>query len=223
MTPWTVIPPLIGIALLFWWYHSACLRRLQRTWVYGRLMYYVVARWRLSICHTSMTSDKFIAGLTRLRLGDIVVTTDKWALSTRCVPGNHTHALLCIGYIDLSGVMMCAEMTRDGYGEVAFAKAAFHASRVVILRCPDWDIDYIQDVVEKCRAYKGAKYDTAFDPNPDDGDTYCSQLPWAADTERRLRVVPSRAWGTGQKVVTPDDLAASNVEVVYDSDKEQAR
>ncbi len=197
------------------WPVPSILRRIQRGRIYAWLMWWVVCRLRFSLCHTSMTSEKYIEGDSQIQDGDVVLATDNRALSTLCVPGTHTHALLCIGQSP-HGVMMCAEMTHTGYGEVAFAQACFHASRVVILRCPDFDSVYVRSVVRACRVFKGTPYDTQFDL--DDDEVYCSELPYHCDFERRLQVVPSRAWGTGQKVIKPDDLAAANVEVIYDSD-----
>ena len=211
---WT-LTPLLAIACALYWYRRVCLTRAQRTWLYRWLMWYVVPHVRVSVCHTSMTSRKYRHGVMQMRRGDIILTTDNRALSTICVPGTHTHALLCINRSE----RMCAEMTHSGYGEIHVAKAFFHASRVVILRCPDWDESYIDRVVTKCRSFAGTKYDTQFDLDPD--EIYCSELPWQSDVEGRLLVVPSRAWGTGQLVVTPDNLAAANVDVVFDSDEEQ--
>ena len=219
MTPWLVLPLLIGLALVFWWYHSACLRQLQRTHTYAFLMYYVVPRWRLSICHTSMTDEKYRAGLALLEKGDTVLTRDRWAVSTWLVPGYWTHALLCVGEID--GEMMCVEMTRKGRGKVTFAKAAFHSSSFEIERCPRFDPVYIDHMMEKSEEFKDAEYDTLFLLGPH--KIYCSEYVKLCDTENRMGVKLSRAWGTGEPVVSPDDLAAgSNVVVVYNSDEEQA-
>ncbi len=219
MTPWLVIPPLIGIALIFWWYHSACLRRLQRTWCYGWLMHYPVACLRFSLCHTSMTNDKCLAGLKVLRKGHIIGTRDGWSLSAWLVPGYWTHILLCIGEID--GVMMCAEMTRDDYGEVHPLKAWIRSSKFVISECTEFDPDYIDYMVDNCRDFKGTKYDSLFVLGPK--AVYCSEMPALCDTENRMGVTPSWEPLTGQWVITPGDLlGGANVVEVYNSDEEQA-
>ena len=198
------------------WPVPSILKRIQRGRVYAWIMWWIVCRLRFSCCHTSMTSAKYRQGLAKLERGDIVLTRDNRALSTWLVPGTHTHALLCVDNLLAMVGPVCAEMTHEGYGEIDFAEACFHASRVVILRCQDFDRDYAERVATKCRSFKGTPYDTQFDL--DDDEVYCSELPYHCDFERRLQVVPSRAWGTGQKVIKPDDLSASNVEVVYDSD-----
>lgn len=217
MTLWTVLP-LLGIGFSLWWYRRVCVRRAMRTWLYRWVMRTIIPHARISVCHADMTAEKYILGRKKLRAGDIVLATDKRALSTLCVPGVHTHALLCIGELD--GIMTCAEMTHEGYGEVPFAQACYHASRVVSLRCPDMPQRYIDDMVSRCRAFAGTKYDTRFELGPD--EIYCSELPYLCDWEYRLGVVPSRERFTGQLVVTPDDLLASNVVVIYDSDRETA-
>ncbi len=209
MTPWLALPPL----------HSVCLMRLQRTRTYAFLMYYVVARWRFSLCHASMADEKYRAGKKLLQKDDTIVTRDRWALSTWLVPGYWTHALLCIGEID--GEMMCVEMTRKGRGKVTFAKAAFHSSSFEIDRCPGFDSDYSDDMDAICEGFKDAKYDTLFELGPD--RIYCSEFVKLCDPENRMGVKLSRAWGTGQQVVTPGDLVAgANVVVVYNSDEDQA-
>jgi len=211
---WTAPALLIVIACALWYYRRRCLLTLRRGRVYTWLMWYVMPYARVSVCHTSMTTEKYLIASALIMDGDIILTTDNRALSTLCVPGDHTHAMLCLNTAD---VPMCGQMTHDGYGEVSFAEACFHSSRVVILRCPMFDWEYIDVVVNKCRSFKGTAYDTDF--SFQNGKSYCSELIYQADVERRLNVVPSRAWGTGQPVVTPDDLAASNVIVIYDSDK----
>jgi len=213
MIPWSSIV-VLAVACMLGWYRRRCLLSLRRGRLYAWLMWYVMPYARISVCHTSMTSEKYIQGAAQLRPGDIVLTTDNRALSTLCVPGDHTHALLCIGRND-DEQMMCAQMTHAGYGEVTFAEACFHASRFVILRCPDFDWDYILKMIMECGTFKGTPYDTDFAFN--NGKSYCSELVYQADVERRLQVTLSRAWGTGQMVVTPDDLAAANVVIVFDS------
>lgn len=207
------IASLIGTALLAWVTHRPWMLLLRKSRLYSFIMWYVMPYARISVCHTSMTSEKYVRGWRLLRVGDIILTTDNRALSTLCVPGDHTHALLCTGDLWES---TCAQMTHAGYGEVAFAEACFHASRVVVLRCPSFDDDYIAEVVRKTYTFKDTPYDTDF--SFDNGKSYCSELIYQADIEKRLRVVSSKAWGTGQMVVTPDDLFAANVEVIYDSD-----
>ncbi len=215
MIPWIPICLALIVAVL-WYYHSVCLICLQKTHTYAFLMYHVVARWRFSLSHASMTDPKYTAGRKLLRKGHIIFTRDNRALSTWLVPGHHTHVLLCIGEID--GIMMCAEMTRDDYDEVSFAKAAWHSSAFDIGECPDWDPAYTDLVVKKCRSFKDADYDTLFDVEND--DECCTELVYHSDVDNRLGVVPTRAWTTGKLIVTPDNLA-SNVDIIYDSDEEQ--
>ncbi len=217
MTPLHAICLVLIVAVL-WYYHSVCLICLQKTRTYAFLMYYVVPRWRLSICHTSMTDEKYKAGNALLQKDDTILTRDRWALSTWLVPGYWTHALRCVGEID--GEMMCVEMTRKGRGKVTFAKAAFHSSSFEIIRCPGFDSDYSDDMAAICEGFKDAEYDTMFLLGPH--KIYCSEYLYLCDTENRMGVELSRAWGTREWVVSPDNLAAgSNVEVVYNSDEEQ--
>ena len=148
----------------------------------------------------------------------MIVTRDRWALSTWLVPGYWTHVLRCIGEID--GEMMCVEMTRKGRGKVTFAKAAFHSSTFEIIRCPGFDPDYSDHMAEKDEEFKDAEYDTLFVLGPH--KIYCSEYIKLCDTENRMGVKLSRAWGTGEPVISPDDLVkGSNVVVVYNSDEEQ--
>lgn len=165
-----------------------------------------------------MTTAKYEQGVVKLRRGDTILTTDNRALSTILVPGEHTHALLCLDHFLLSPV--CGQMTHKGFNTISFAETCFHSSRFVILRGTKFDEDYINDVVvPKGRSFTDAKYARDFDPCASDGDVYCSQYVWSCDPENRLGITQSRAPYTGQLVVTPDDLYnAANVKVIYDSD-----
>jgi len=111
-------------------------------------------------------------------------------------------------------------MTHENYTRSHFFDLCMEADRVVILRCKDFDSDYIQKVIQKCLSFQNAVYDVHFTLGVK--SLYCSELVFQSDFERRLKVDLSDLAGIGLPYISPTGLyQAENVEIVWDSDQEK--
>lgn len=154
-----------------------------------------------------------------LRPGDIILTDDKWKLTSMLIPGSWSHAALCVAKDDDFEV---AEMTHVNFTKSTFYDICSEATRVAILRCNDWDPVYAEKVIQACLQFSGVQYDVAFMPGPK--ALYCSELVYESDFERRLKVDTSDLAGIGIEYVSPDDLwEAGNIEVIWDSGQKAIR
>jgi len=88
--------------------------------------------------------------------------------------------------------------------------------RIVVLRCRDWDEEYTAKVIENCKSFKNAKYDTDFRLGIK--ALYCSELVYLSDSEKRLQVSLDDLGGIGREYISPTGLyKAKNVDVIWDS------
>jgi len=179
------------------------------------LLLKVIPYCRFSTYYTDFTGKQFYSGYMQLKVGDIILTKDKRKLTTLLVGGQFTHAALCIGGTIVD--YQVAEMTHVGYKKTWFFDVCKESDRVVIIRCKDFDDEYVRHVVEKCKSFEGCAYDLEFDLGVK--ALYCSELVFQADFERRLQVDMSDAKGLGRQYVSPTDLyEAENTKVIFDSD-----
>jgi len=153
-------------------------------------------------------------GYDLLSPGDIILTTDKKKLTTLLVGGEFCHAAFCVSH---DRAFECAEMTHTDYTKSTFADVCFQSDRVVILRCPDFDENYIKEIIKKCKSFENSKYDTVFKLNNE--FLYCSELIYESDFENRLILDLSDLAGIGNKYISPTGLYhAKNINIIWDSD-----
>ena len=197
--------------------------------VYNWAMRWIVPRIRFTWRHAQLPDWKIERGYNLLEPGDIILSRSDGQLTTWVVPGEWTHAALCLvkpfGYVELERAFgSIAEMVAAGYTRSDFVDVC-RASRVGILRCTDWarDPEYTQQVIDKCKSFDGTGYDRQFGLG--DWLLSCAELIWHSDVEKRADVKLSSLLGL-RNYITPQDYMdaamnpTSNLEVVWDSDKE---
>jgi hypothetical protein len=196
---------------------------LMNTRFYEWLTLHVIPYIRLTTYYTSLRGAKYQEGYYFLEPGHIILTVDKKKLTSMLIPGEWAHACLCLESLKLyqsvdPDVYEIAEMTHTNYTKSYFFDICKESDRVVILRCVDWDPEYVKQVVATCRTFEDAVYDTKFDFGVK--ALYCSELVYQADFEHRLDVVLDDLAGLGRKYISPDGLfKAKNVRIVWDSDE----
>lgn len=183
--------------------------------IYRWLLRKIIPIVRFSLYYPKSDGIKYNEAYDLLQPGDIILTNDSLKLTSLLIPGEWSHAALCVSKDKRFEV---AEMTHEDYVKATFFKLFHEADRVAILRCPciSQDKEYLKLVIEKCRSFEGATYDQAFEL----GVTalYCSELVYQADFERRLNVNLEDLAGLGREYISPDGLFKSkNVVVVYDT------
>lgn len=197
-------------------YHSLILRLMQSDFYYWAVMK-VVPYVRFSTYYTSLRGWRYLRGYKTIENGDIICVIDTKKLTTYLIPGMFSHAALVV---EKGAEWEISEMTHRNYTKSTFFDICKEADRVVVLRCNDWDLDYIKNtVIPNARAMDGAKYDVSFELGVK--MLYCSELVYLSDSERRLKVDLSDLIGLGQPYISPDGLYyAKNVTVVWDSCQE---
>ncbi len=190
---------------------------LFQTKLYEWLMLHVIPYIRFTTYYTSLRGWKYLRGYKLLKPGDIILTVDRKKLTSVMVPGDFSHAALCVGK-DVEWEV--SEMSHTHYTRSAFFDLAKESDRVVILRCRDWDQEYTAKVIAACKGLSGARYDTLFAMGVK--ALYCSELVYQSDCEKRLKVKLDDVAGLGVKYISPDGrYKATNVELIWDSDLEE--
>lgn len=108
--------------------------------LYRWLLIHVVPYTRFTLYYTSFKGWMYQRGYRLLQPGDIILTNDRWKLTSLLIPGEWTHAALCI---DKGPEFEVAEMTHTNFTHSTFFDLCKEATRVAILRCRDWDREYI--------------------------------------------------------------------------------
>jgi Permuted papain-like amidase enzyme, YaeF/YiiX, C92 family len=187
------------------------LRTRPVVWIIAK----VIPRIRLSFHAATFTGEQYLKGLEELESGDIILTLDQAKLGAKLTPGQVSHAALCITANARTADV--AEMTSSGFAIVQWFDICHHSDRVIIVRCLDWDREYLVKVIGKCLSFMHTEYDYQFEA--DDDELYCSELITACDVDGLLNVTPGTAVGTGQEFVSPQHiLDAKNVVTIFDSD-----
>lgn len=216
----------------------------MQTNLYRQILLKCVPFIRFTTYYTSMRGKQYHDGYKFLRPGQIILTVDKKKLTSLLIPGQMTHAALCVfkraPYDQLLSVnaFEVAEMTHSDFTRSDFFDICKESDRVVLMQCLDWDHDYTRRVIDACLGFQGATYDVEFDLGVK--ALYCSELIYQADwhadhAERwykmhleellgggkfgRLQVDLSDLAGLGREYLSPDGLLfAKNVRCVWDSE-----
>lgn len=196
--------------------------RVMETRPYEWLLKHVIPYVRFTTYYTSLRGVKYHEGYKQLQTGDIILTVDKRKLTSLLIPGDFAHAALCVAKRSGRGKSFyeIAEMTHTDYTRSFFFDLCKEADRVVILRCDDWDHQYVKEVVKMCRTFENATYDSQFSLGIK--SLYCSELIYQADFERRLDVSLEDLAGLGRDYISPDGLyMANNATIIWDSELSQ--
>ena len=191
------------------------LKLYQQPW-YEYFILNIMPYIRFTVYYTSFRGWKYHRGYKILQPGDIILTNDKWKLTSILIPGPWSHAALCIGK---DGEVEVAEMTHKHFTKSTFFDLCKEATRVAILRCNDWTLDYIPKVIDRCLDFQDVKYDIKFEYGVE--SLYCSELIVASDPEHRLKYNSEDVLGIGMKYISPTGLSKSpNCTMVWDSNNE---
>lgn len=215
------------------------LLRIFESRLFRWVMLSVVPYIRFTCYYTSFRGWKYQRGYAKLRPGHIILTNDRWKLTSILIPGEWSHAALCVGkkcddseiasiqteYIHPSplwvslqtGEFEVAEMTHTHYTQSTFFDLCKEASRVGIYECTDWDNDYVPIVIRMCLNLRNKRY--GLDAGP--VFLHCSEMIPESDPQHRLKVSDEDILGLGIPYVSPTGLSkASNIRKVWDSDDE---
>lgn len=190
----------------------------MQTQLYRWLLKHVVPFIRFTTYYTSLRGAKYHEGYKLLRPGHIVLTNDRKKLTSLLIPGEFSHAALCVGKGEGWEI---AEMTHEDFTKSYFFDLCKEADRVVILECPDFDDDYTKKVIQMCRSFENAHYDVEFNLGIE--SLYCSELIYQSDFERRLKLDLEDLAGLGRPYISPQGIYdCLNLKIIWDSDNERS-
>lgn len=200
---------------------------LMQTDFYGWLLIHIIPYIRFTCYYASLRGWKYLIGYLLLSPGDILLSSDKKKLTSILVPGDWTHGSLCVNKFngkDIFSRWEVAEMTHTNFTMSAFFDICKEADKVAIFRCPDWDEEYVKQVIMMCASFIEAKYDTRFDLGIN--ELYCFELIYQSDFERRLQVNLDDMVGLGKKYLSGTGIyntyaQGRNLELVWSSENEK--
>ena len=187
------------------------------TALYRWVVLHIIPYIRLTCYYTSFRGWRYMRGYKLLELGNFILTNDKWKLTGFLIPGEWTHAALCV---TRDSEFEIAEMTHTNFTRSTFFDLCKEATRVSIWECPNWDSEYIHNVlIPTCLSFKNTKYDVKFEQGTK--ALACSEIVFESDKERRMGASDEDILGLGILYVSPTGLSkAANVRCKWDSDEE---
>ncbi len=188
---------------------------LMQTKFYTFLLKRVIPYIRFTTYYTSLRGVKYHKLYGSLKPGDVILSLDRKKLTTLLIPGEFSHASLCVS---LNEVWEVSEMTHTDYTKSTFFDVCKESDRVLIMRCRNYTDTDIEFAVDRCRSFKDAKYDLVFDLGV--RELYCSELVYQSYADNFLGVNLEDFVGLGREYISPTGLYnAKNLETIIDSDK----
>ncbi|GAB1376819.1 hypothetical protein MASR1M48_16710 [Lactococcus petauri] len=190
----------------------------MQTDFYGWLLMKIIPFIRFTTYYTSFKGWQYHRGYLKLKKGDFILTVDRKKLTSVLIPGYYSHAGQCISK---DGDWEISEMTHTNYTKSCFFDMCKESDEVAIFRCTDYDDEYIEKVIEKCKSFHDALYDNEFSLGIK--SLYCSELVYSSDFERRLQVSLDDLAGLGRPYISPNGLAKGKNVIMVWSSKDEVR
>lgn len=168
---------------------------------YFYLLKHVIPFVRFSTYYTKLNGYQYHQLYNQLEVGDIIVTIDKKKLTSLLIPGEFSHAAMCVSK---DGAWEVSEMTHTDYTKSCFFDICKESDRVVILSVKNATDEEKQNAVYKCKSLVDAKYDTLFTLGIE--ALYCSELCLVSWGNDKLLADLSDFAGIGQPYISPTDL-----------------
>ena len=187
---------------------------VMQTRMYRYLLKHVIPYIRFTTYYTNLRGKKYHALYEKLEAGDVILTIDKKKLTTLLIPGEFSHAAMCVS---LDKRWEVSEMTHTDYTKSCFFDICKESDRVVIMRCKKITEKQLSTAIETCKSMKDAKYDTEFSLGI--SALYCSELIYVSYENNLIEANLEDFVGLGRPYISPVGLYhAENLEVVIDSD-----
>lgn len=192
------------------------LKAVLHSRVYDWFMGHIVWRLRFSNYYSDVTGPEFYKVQENIKKGDILNSIDLKKFSTKVIGGEWSHSAVYLGG------NLVAEMTHKGFTISTLYDFCKESDHVAIIRCNDFDEEYVNNIfIPNVFKFEGAIYDNRFGFGIE--ALYCSELPWQADTERRMKVNLADLAGLGQQYISPTGLyKMTNGSIIYSTKLERA-
>lgn len=186
---------------------------LMSTKFYQYLLKNIIPYIRFTTYYTSLKGWKYHILYENLEVGDIILTIDKKKLTSLLIPGDFSHAAMCVSK---DGSWEVSEMTHDNYTKSCFFDICKESDRVVILGVKDTSLEEKLEAVEKCKSLDNCKYDIFFELGVK--ALYCSELCLVSWGNDKLKANLEDLANLGKPYISPTGLyKALGVYVKIDS------
>jgi hypothetical protein len=187
---------------------------IMQTKMYRYLLKHVIPYIRFTTYYTNLRGKKYHALYQQLLPGDVILTIDKKKLTTLLIPGEFSHAAMCVS---LDAEWEVSEMTHSDYTKSCFFDICKESDRVVIMRCKKITDEQLTNAIEKCKSFEDATYDTDFSLGIH--ALYCSELVYQSYENNLIEANLEDFVGLGREYISPVGLYhAKNLKVIVDSD-----
>lgn len=185
---------------------------LMHTKFYMYALKYIIPYIRFSTKLTKIKGKHYLRVEENLQAGDILLTTDKKKLTTVLIPGDFSHAAMCVS---TKGDWQISEMTHEDYTKSTLFDVCKESDRLVLLR-PTLSKKVIEDAVEKCKSFEGSEYDSSFSLGIK--ALYCSELIFQSYEGNGLDANLEDFVGLGRPYISPTGLYhAVNLKKILDT------
>lgn len=174
---------------------------IMRTNFYFFFLKNIIPFIRFSTYYTKLKGKQYHKLYSQLEVGDIIVTVDKKKLTSLLIPGEFSHAAMCVSK---DGLWETSEMTHSDYTKTCFFDICKESDRVVILGVKNASEEEKINAANKCKSFEGAKYDASFSLGIE--ALYCSELCLVSWGNEKIRADLSDFANIGQPYVSPTDL-----------------
>jgi hypothetical protein len=182
--------------------------------MYRYLLKHVIPYIRFTTYYTNLRGKKYHALYQQLIPGDVILTIDKKKLTTLLIPGEFSHAAMCVS---LNKKWEVSEMTHSDYTKSCFFDICKESDRVVIMRCRKITEEQLTNAIEKCKSLQDATYDAEFSLGIK--ELYCSELIYVSYENNLIEANLEDFVGLGREYISPVGLYhAKNLKIVVDSD-----
>lgn len=190
------------------------INRIMQTEFYRYMLKHVIPYIRFSTYYTNLRGVKYHKLYNVLQPGDVILTVDKKKLTTLLIPGEFSHAAMCVS---LDGSWEVSEMTHSDYTKSCFFDICKESDRVVVMRCKEITDKQLVNAIDKCKSLEHAKYDSEFSLGV--AALYCSELVYVSYHDNIIKASLEDFAGLGRPYISPVGLYhAENLKVVADSD-----
>ena len=187
---------------------------IMQTKIYSYLLKHVIPYIRFTTYYTNLRGNKYHALYEKLKAGDVILTIDKKKLTTLLIPGEFSHAAMCVS---LDKKWEASEMTHSDYTKSCFFDICKESDRVVIMRCKKITDEQLENAIKKCKSLEEATYDVEFSLGI--SALYCSELIYVSYENNLIEANLEDFVGLGRDYISPVGLYhAKNLEVIVDSD-----
>jgi hypothetical protein len=187
---------------------------IMGTSLYRYLLKKIIPYIRFSTYYTSLRGWKYHILYNFLEPGDIILTIDKKKLTTLLIPGDFSHAAMCVSK---NGIWEVSEMTHKDYTHSCFFDLCKESDRVVIMSVKEATVQEIFEAVDKCKSLENSKYDITFELGVE--ALYCSELCLISWGNEKIKANLEDLAGIGRPYISPTGLyLAEGLYIKIDSD-----